>query len=257
MMWTLDDGLRLVRALQPDTQKYGYHLCLGGSVLNEGKSRNDIDLFFVRQPGVPITPSELKAWLTELWGQPQALEPLDNRDDDVDDDADDGDDYGDDDDPIPVRPAPIRWAGANFDVAAVPGIPEQPQVNPPQRGERDLWGRLRQNLQQYKPPPPPPVIAGNAVRNQFIEDMERIKVDWLGFNPLPGIPVGQEGQPEGRLYHVPPAPDQAGPRLAGVGWREERGVEEPLPILPDPVEDVDQFSLRFVRGYDVIDVFIL
>ncbi|MGE3341548.1 MAG: hypothetical protein AB7J46_06665 [Candidatus Altimarinota bacterium] len=46
-MWTLDQGLSVVRDLQPNVKKLGYHLCLGGGVLNNGESTKDIDLYFL------------------------------------------------------------------------------------------------------------------------------------------------------------------------------------------------------------------
>lgn len=47
VVWKLKDGLALVRKLQPETRQFGYHLTLGGGVLNTGKSRKDLDLFFL------------------------------------------------------------------------------------------------------------------------------------------------------------------------------------------------------------------
>ncbi len=45
--WTLEEALILVRALQPTAWQYGYHLCLGGGVLNKGVSSKDLDLYFL------------------------------------------------------------------------------------------------------------------------------------------------------------------------------------------------------------------
>jgi len=47
IVWTLDGGLTLVRLLQPLTRDYGYHLTIGGGVINCGFSRKDLDLFFL------------------------------------------------------------------------------------------------------------------------------------------------------------------------------------------------------------------
>jgi hypothetical protein len=71
--WTLDEGLDLSRALQPVTRKYGYHLTLGGGVLNKGESNKDLDLFFLpmdsTKPDAPKTdPAGLIEWLDGLWG---------------------------------------------------------------------------------------------------------------------------------------------------------------------------------------------
>jgi hypothetical protein len=45
--WTLEDALVHVRGLQLFTRKFGYHLTLGGGVLNKGYSAKDVDLFFL------------------------------------------------------------------------------------------------------------------------------------------------------------------------------------------------------------------
>lgn len=42
--WTLDQALTLIRQLQPTAFEAGYHLNLGGGVLNHGKSNNDLDI---------------------------------------------------------------------------------------------------------------------------------------------------------------------------------------------------------------------
>jgi hypothetical protein len=46
-MWNLDEALELIRELQPKVRELGYHVLLGGGVLNEGKSDKDLDLFFI------------------------------------------------------------------------------------------------------------------------------------------------------------------------------------------------------------------
>lgn len=43
-MWTLSDALDVIRPLQFKALQYGYHLALGGGVLNKGESANDLDL---------------------------------------------------------------------------------------------------------------------------------------------------------------------------------------------------------------------
>lgn len=42
--WSLNDALQFIRAMQPFAWRCGYHLSLGGSVLNTGRSSNDVDL---------------------------------------------------------------------------------------------------------------------------------------------------------------------------------------------------------------------
>lgn len=69
-MWTLDEALNLIRALQPSTRKFNYHLCLGGGVLNKGGSQKDLDLYFL-----PLGTSsekdadDLQGYLESLWGK--------------------------------------------------------------------------------------------------------------------------------------------------------------------------------------------
>jgi hypothetical protein len=71
VMWELDNGLKLIRALQEETRAYGYHLCLGGSVLNFGESGKDIDLYFLPMNNSEYdeSPEKLILWLEKLWGK--------------------------------------------------------------------------------------------------------------------------------------------------------------------------------------------
>lgn len=46
-MWTLEKALEFVRKLQPLTRLYGYHLCVGGGVVNNGNSNKDLDLYLL------------------------------------------------------------------------------------------------------------------------------------------------------------------------------------------------------------------
>lgn len=45
--WTLDQALATIRLLQPTAHKYGYHIGLGGGVLNTGFSAKDLDLMIL------------------------------------------------------------------------------------------------------------------------------------------------------------------------------------------------------------------
>ncbi len=72
-MWKIEQGISIVRALQPHTRQFGYHLCLGGGVLNNGESQKDLDLYFLPMGG--FNPAENKkdpdgmhAFLVKLWG---------------------------------------------------------------------------------------------------------------------------------------------------------------------------------------------
>lgn len=65
----LSEGLHLVRALQPECRQFGYHLCLGGGVLNKGQSEKDLDLYFLPMGTEPTKPAELIQLLDRLWGK--------------------------------------------------------------------------------------------------------------------------------------------------------------------------------------------
>ena len=69
--WTLDEALGLVRAIQQDSRKFGYHITLGGGVLNKGESRKDLDLFFLSLDNhkIKADPDGCMKWLTSLWGE--------------------------------------------------------------------------------------------------------------------------------------------------------------------------------------------
>lgn len=72
--WTLDEALRLVRGLQPEAKKFGFHVCLGGSVLNMGVSPKDVDLYFLPLRGKDAQQMDaLVIRLEGLWG---AAEPI-------------------------------------------------------------------------------------------------------------------------------------------------------------------------------------
>lgn len=42
--WTLDEAVKLIRQMQPLAFECGYHLNLGGGVLNKGFSNKDLDI---------------------------------------------------------------------------------------------------------------------------------------------------------------------------------------------------------------------
>jgi hypothetical protein len=47
MMWTLDEALIVIRALQPNLKPLEWHVALGGGVLNTGASDKDLDLYIL------------------------------------------------------------------------------------------------------------------------------------------------------------------------------------------------------------------
>jgi len=80
-VWNLEDGLRLCRALQPETRKFGYHLALGGGVLNQGVSYKDIDLYLLPlDNGTKMDEPGMIAFLTDLWGEGKDLFATYSRD---------------------------------------------------------------------------------------------------------------------------------------------------------------------------------
>jgi hypothetical protein len=54
-------------------ERSGYHLTLGGSVLNKGFSEKDLDLYFLPMGQGPENPTELIQFLTKLWGTGEDL----------------------------------------------------------------------------------------------------------------------------------------------------------------------------------------
>jgi hypothetical protein len=73
----MEQGLRVVRALQPATREFGYHLALGGGVLNKGESNKDLDLYFLPMGGFDANkkhnPDAMFEFLERIWGTGQEL----------------------------------------------------------------------------------------------------------------------------------------------------------------------------------------
>ena len=69
-MWTIAQGLIVVRALQDHIRQFGYHLALGGGVINKGQSDKDLDLYFLPMGTSenPERPAGLLQFLKMLWG---------------------------------------------------------------------------------------------------------------------------------------------------------------------------------------------
>lgn len=84
-LWKLDEGLELIRLLQPKTRDFGYHLTLGGGVLNKGESNKDLDLFFLPldNASVAVDAEGLLRWLQGLWGDYEGLRAPDGYPDAV------------------------------------------------------------------------------------------------------------------------------------------------------------------------------
>lgn len=74
--WRLEQALALIRDLQPRLHEKRWHVTFGGSVLNNGSSGKDLDLFFfpfgmVGANGEPV--EDILPMLTEMWGEPYRL----------------------------------------------------------------------------------------------------------------------------------------------------------------------------------------
>lgn len=67
-MWTLGEGLVFCRLLQPMLRPIGYHLTLGGGVLNVGYSRKDLDLFLLPLKSTDSNPTAVFDTLSPIFG---------------------------------------------------------------------------------------------------------------------------------------------------------------------------------------------
>jgi hypothetical protein len=76
-LWTLDEGLALLRELEPHLFTLGFNIALGGGLATRGSSNHDVDFFItpanvpkVRQAGAPFDTHDrehyidLIAWLS-------------------------------------------------------------------------------------------------------------------------------------------------------------------------------------------------
>lgn len=69
-MWSLTDAQDVIDSVQLGARNFGFHVALGGSVLNTGESNKDLDLYFLPlNQETPINPTGLVAWLKILWGE--------------------------------------------------------------------------------------------------------------------------------------------------------------------------------------------
>lgn len=67
-MWTLDEALPLIRKISPIARRHGFSVALYGSVLERGRSENDLDLFFVEQD---LDICDVQGCLDEIVGLPE------------------------------------------------------------------------------------------------------------------------------------------------------------------------------------------
>ena len=68
VMWTLEQGRAEIQRVQSPSRKFGYHVCLGGSVLNAGESSKDLAVYFLPLDLKSPQPDRLLAWLATMWG---------------------------------------------------------------------------------------------------------------------------------------------------------------------------------------------
>jgi len=70
-MWTLDEARSEIVRVQLPSRAYGYHVALGGGVLNNGKSFKDLDVYFLPLDDTTNTPNpmSLQIFLKSVWGQ--------------------------------------------------------------------------------------------------------------------------------------------------------------------------------------------
>lgn len=82
--WTITEALTLIRHIQPILHENGWHVALGGGVLNNGFSNKDLDLYFFpfgSKDGVST--DSLKRWLGLMWGDAQDMSTYRNNKDEV------------------------------------------------------------------------------------------------------------------------------------------------------------------------------
>lgn len=73
-LWTLDEARALIAQLQTKSRHYGYHLCLGGGVLNTGVSAKDLDLYFLPlDDDIEPQPIALLDWMQEELGDSESI----------------------------------------------------------------------------------------------------------------------------------------------------------------------------------------
>lgn len=83
MIWNLQLALEHIRLMQPQLRAMGWHVCLGGGVLNVGFSDNDLDLYFIPLESDDDEPSgnigELEEYLLTRWGAASVNSDYDSK----------------------------------------------------------------------------------------------------------------------------------------------------------------------------------
>ena len=77
--WALKDARDLIAAMRTKVNSYGYEITLGGGVIVNGSSSNDLDLFFIPSSDVvPPLPVDLLMWLVSKFGLGKTIIPAQN-----------------------------------------------------------------------------------------------------------------------------------------------------------------------------------
>lgn len=74
MSWTFKEAQELISALQPIARKFNFHVCLGGDVLNRGRSKT-LDVYFLDMDnGYQKDSNAMFKWLVDHFGEGQGPE---------------------------------------------------------------------------------------------------------------------------------------------------------------------------------------
>lgn len=72
-VWTMERALVMLRSLQVQIIPTGYHLALGGGVLNKGCSDKDLDVYFLPRLGETNDTKWLLRILHRNWGSSEKI----------------------------------------------------------------------------------------------------------------------------------------------------------------------------------------
>lgn len=73
-VWTSQTAKPVINWAQLAVRAYGYHVCLGGGVLNNGSSEKDLDLYFLPMNNeTPPDPVGLVGWIEASFGKLEAI----------------------------------------------------------------------------------------------------------------------------------------------------------------------------------------
>lgn len=72
-MWHIDSAMSFIVEFAPLVRELDYHLCLGGSVLHEGHSDHDLDLWFIPLNGYESEPAKIYVLCQTTFGRLTSL----------------------------------------------------------------------------------------------------------------------------------------------------------------------------------------